>query len=83
MALSDSEKEIFENLVGGLYDKDTSTMSENVDARKVIVFVIVLILGVALLIVGVITKLIIVGVIGFALMMYPVYRAGLKSFKTW
>lgn len=83
MALSDNEKEIFDNLVGGLYDEDASALSEHLDARKVVIFVIVLLVGVALLIAGVITKLIVLGVVGFALMMYPVYRAGLKSFKTW
>lgn len=83
MALSDSEKEIFDSLVGGLYDEDASTLEANIATRKIVLYVILLLLGVALLIVGVITKIIFFGIAGFCLMVYPVYRAGLKSFKTW
>lgn len=83
MALSDKEKEIFDNLVGGLYDEDADRLSENIATRKVVFYVILLLLGVALLITGAITKIIFFGIAGFCLMVYPVYRAGLKNFKTW
>lgn len=83
MALSDREKAIFDNLVNGLEEdiQDPAVEEENKNYRLIILVVIGFILGIALMITAVITKLLILGLLGFVIMLLATAKG--VSFIKW
>lgn len=77
MALSDREKAIFDNLVNGLEEDipDPAVNEQNKNYRLIILIVLGMLVGIALMITGVITKVIVLGVLGFAVMFASAVKA--------
>lgn len=76
MALSDREKAIFDNLINGLEKDIADPVVEQTDKnyRAIIFVVIAFFIGIGLLITGVVTKLFIISLVGFALMFFAAVK---------
>lgn len=77
MALSDREQAIFDNLINGLGEEGLQVEKKVSDnrIRWIILLVLGFVLGIILLIVGVFTKLMFIGLIGFVVLLFSGIKA--------